>query len=242
MPGKLTARLVGVDTLNPGMIEQMWSVFEGYYDDVDRGRFEADLARKERVILLVDAQRIVGFSTMTRVRGEIDGKPYIAMYSGDTIVERPYWGETALQRIFGWTVFKFWLSNLGTPTYWFLISKGYKTYLLLTRNWVNRWPAHGSELPPFEGAVMDDLCTRLFASAWKPDRGLVIFDEPMGRLKPGVVDSGKLPDDADVDYFVSRNPGHARGDELACLGRFDVAAFTNFFSRQALPWRRRRAR
>ncbi len=34
------------------------------------------------------------------------------------------------------------------------------------------------------------------------------------------------------DFFVRKNPGHARGDYLVCLAAFDV----DFFARQLTVW------
>jgi hypothetical protein len=238
MVGRLVARLVDVDTLTAADVDRMWAVFERYYADVERSRFESDLYRKARVVLLLDGERIVGFSTMVIERGEVQGQRYAALYSGDTVLERAYWGQTALHRLFVWTLFRMWLSNPGVRCYWFLISKGYQTYLLMTRNWVRCWPVHGAEMPAYERAVLDELAPRMFGDAYQPDRGLLVFDQPMGRLKEGVAAAAELPDDPDVRYFVARNPNYAAGEELCCLGRVELAMFAKFVGRHLMPWRR----
>jgi len=73
----------------------MYALFESYFAGTDRARFESDLAEKDGVILLRDRDRICGFSTFngsTMVRSW-------RFFSGDTIVDREYWGETVLSRM-----------------------------------------------------------------------------------------------------------------------------------------------
>ena len=70
-----------------------------------------------------------------------------------------------------------------------------------------------------------------FGVAWKPDRGVLQFDTPMGRLRPGVASPEGVQAD-DVAFFVERNPGWQRGDELCCLGRVDGALIVGFAAKQ----------
>ena len=111
--------------------------------------------------------------------------------------------------------------NPTVPLFWFLISKGYKTYLLLSRNFPEHWPRRDRPTPPWQAAVLDDLASRKFGSSWHPLRGVLIFDPPAGRLRAGISPVEPVLGDPDVAFFVARNPGHTRGDELCCLGRVD---------------------
>ena len=87
--------------------DEMYGLLQSYFCGTDRDRFEADLREKEAVILLRDADsgRIHGFSTLMRMTACIDGKDIVAFFSGDTIVDRDYWGETVLSRLWSQTVF-----------------------------------------------------------------------------------------------------------------------------------------
>ena len=129
---RLSAKTVPVARLSPAQREGCWRVFERYYDNVDRGRFDADLDEKQHVILLLASERIVGFSTV--MVDHVDG--VVAIFSGDTVLEADHHGAGALQ----WAFFRYIvLTKLRYPhklVTWFLISKGYKTYLLLSRNFV----------------------------------------------------------------------------------------------------------
>ncbi len=206
------------------MRARLWQLFAAYYDDVTEAAFARDLDEKDGVLVARDAGGWVrGFSTFKRYDGVVDGRRYTAVFSGDTIMERACWGDLALHRgyLALWLAIK--RSAPTVPLYWFLISKGYKTYLLLTRNFPTHYPRRDRSTPRFERAVLDQLATGKFGDAYSSDDGVIRLPAGAGRLRPGVapVDSCAARDPA-VRFFVGRNPGHARGDELCCLGRIDA--------------------
>lgn len=222
---QLTVSVVAVAHLDKETIEQMWHIFAQYYLDVERHRFESDLAAKQDVFLLRDKKslNLQGFSTVKVFEEAIDGKKFIAIYSGDTIIKRDFWGQTALQKSFFLYITKVFLTHPFTPVYWFLISKGYKTYLLLSRNFPAYWPCHSAETPAFEAGVIHLLARNMFGAAWKSERGVLSFDKPMGKLKGEVAPiTEAMMTHADIRFFLEKNPGHVAGDELCCLGKVDL--------------------
>jgi hypothetical protein len=243
--GRLSAEVVPVTALHPTAVDEMWRVFSKYYVDVSRETFERDLSKKNDVILLVDSgdRSLQGFSTLQVYERAIDGRPFIAVFSGDTILEEAYWGQTALQKAFVRYVVMVKLRHPLRPVYWYLISKGYKTYLLLSRNFENYYPRHERPTPPFERAILDLLSRHQFGDAYVPEKGILEFSTCMGRLKPGVapIDTGLL-ERPDIRFFVTKNPGHAKGDELCCLGAVDLGLVTRFTSRLADKWAERVSR
>ena len=140
--GRLRGAVRPVASLTAADRDAMWAVFSRYYAAVDRARFDADLSAKDDVLLLRDTGdgSLQGFSTIEVYSRRVDGRPFVAVYSGDTVVEEAYWGQTALQRTFFTYLMKTKLRNPTRPVYWYLISKGYKTYLLLARNVPNHFP------------------------------------------------------------------------------------------------------
>ena len=233
--GKLAANVVSAKNLRPKKLDDMWAVFSRYYDDVERGRFESDLSKKSHVILLRDSgdRSLQGFSTLELIPGKILGKRFLAIYSGDTIISESYWGQTALQRAFTGYTLKHMVKNPTIPVYWFLISKGYKTYLLLSRNYVEHWPRWEEPTPPFQSAVIDTLSYNKFGESWKRDLGVLKFESPQGKLKQEVapIDLDLLCQFRDIQFFTEANPGHQEGDELCCIGRVNPAFIANFAMR-----------
>jgi hypothetical protein len=243
---RLVARTVPVPALSGEEREELWGIFSRYYADVSRDRFERDLACKQEVVLLRDSgdRSLQGFSTLEVYRRRHRGRRFVAVYSGDTIIEEPYWGQTALQRAFFRFLLATKLRQPHLPVYWFLISKGYKTYLLLARNVPHHWPRHDRPTPTAEQAVLDDLARDKFGAAYDAATGVLRFEVCQGRLKDGVapIEAGLLAE-PEIRFFVTRNPGHARGEELCCLGAVDLALPAHFMARQAHKalrgWRQR---
>jgi hypothetical protein len=222
---KLRARLWRIEALTPSLRQEMWQLFERFYSDVRRAQFEEDLDGKHDVILLFDRRddSLQGFSTLMRYQVEVEGKRYAIVFSGDTIVAPKYWGQSALQVAFYRYVVATKVEFPKLPVYWFLITKGYRTYLLLSRNFLEYWPRHDKPTPPRMKALLAKLASDRFGSAWRPELGLLQFDEPHGRLKEEVAPLTDLDlAHADIRFFAEKNPQHARGDELCCLGRIDA--------------------
>lgn len=233
--GRLRGEVVATARLSGAQRDQMWAVFSRYYAAVSREKFEADLAEKPQVILLSDTgdRRIQGFSTLQVYARTLQGRRFLAVYSGDTVTDEAYWGQPALQRTFTRFLIRTKLYNPHLPVYWYLISKGYKTYLLLARNFPTHYPRHDRPTPRFAQAVIDLLSKDKFGDAYRPEQGVLRFETCQGRLKRGVapVDEALLAF-PDIRFFVQQNPRHAEGDELCCLGRVDLAFPTYFLTRQ----------
>lgn len=227
----LRARVRRVASLTSAEREAMWGLFAPSYTGATRDVFERDLGEKEHVIVLKDAGRVLqGFSTLLRL--EVRGAT--AVFSGDTIIAPGFWGQTALQRAFIWYLMAQRLARPGRRVYWFLITKGYRTYLLISRYFPNHWPRHDAPFPDEEAALLDELCRRKFGEAWDASAGLlrhagqtaVRLAEPLADVRE------KLREDPDVRFFLEKNPRWAEGDELCCLARADddfVATTTRIF-------------
>lgn len=219
--GKLVGRVEPVSALSASDRSAMWALFQGYYADVTPELFERDLGQKQLLIVLRDSgdRTLKGFSTIEIYRRVLDGRAFSALFSGDTIIDEAYWGQSALQRTFVRTLFRLKLERPWVPVYWFLISKGYKTYLLLARNFPVHYPRHDRPTPARAQAILDFLAEDKFGPAYQPSQGILRFAEPHGRLKEGIAPiDANLLSLSDVRFFVQRNPGHARGEELVCLG------------------------
>ena len=218
--GRLGAETVPITDLDAATRTALWDLYRAHYDRTDEARFFADLDGKHDVILLRDLadQTLVGFSTLhtSKIHGAL------IIFSGDTIIAASYQGQTALQREFVRYILSVTRRARGADVYWFLISKGYKTYLLLSRNFQGYWPRHDRPTPPHIQRLLDATANARFGDAYDPSTGLIRFDPPGPRLNPDVA---PLPADLapDVAFFVQKNPDHANGDELCCLGKVDLA-------------------
>ncbi|MEZ4639507.1 MAG: hypothetical protein R2873_22000 [Caldilineaceae bacterium] len=205
---------------------RMFNLLNDFFENVSRGQFEQDLAEKEWVFVFADAAgTIQGFSTLMRIDMTVDGAPVVAVYSGDTIIHPDYWHELELPRIWGAHVFdladRIHAEQPGAKVYWFLISSGYKTYRFLPVFFECFYPSYRRPTPAHEQRVLDVLAAAKFGDQYDPAAGIIRFTDS-APLRAGVaeVDERRLKN-PDIAYFVARNPGHARGDQLACLVEID---------------------
>jgi hypothetical protein len=226
---KLHGRLVRVATLSAEERGQMFALMDSYYEGVGRTTFEADLAEKEWVIQVVEPEtgRLCGFSTQMLLRADVDGLPVSALFSGDTIVARERWGDTALSHVWGRLALGLIRRLEGGEVYWFLICKGYKTYRYLPLFFREFYPRAQGLAPARTRAVLDALAQAKYGAAYDPSRGIIPAAAGKERLRPGVADvSPERLRDPNVRFFHGRNPGHAQGDELCCLAPLTLANFT----------------
>lgn len=218
---EVRATTVPVSAVLPRQRARMWEIFDRYYEGAERSRFEADLSAKDHVILLHDGPTLCGFSTVTTDRVQVDGRTVISVFSGDTVLEAEYHGQTALQWAFFQYIAKTKLRHPHRTVVWFLISKGYKTYLLLSRNFVTFYPRRDQPEPVWATTLIRELATRRFGAALDPEALVLRFPADHERLRAGVAPA-EGETHPDIRFFVARNPGHAAGDELCCIGVVDA--------------------
>jgi hypothetical protein len=229
---RLAGSVVSRSCLTVDERRQMYALLRLYFSGTDRARFEADLREKEAVILLRDASsgRIQGFSTFMRMTICVDQQDVVAFFSGDTIIDRDYWGETVLSRIWSQTIFaeadRIVAERPGTPVYWFLICSGYKTWRFLPLFFREFYPNADAATPPRMRRILDAFGTCKFGDEYLADAGIVRF-RTATPLRRGIADvTDERLRDPRVAFFARMNPGHADGDELACLAELSRANLT----------------
>ena len=219
---ELYAKTFDVQNVDPSMRRTMYSLLELYYDCTDWKRFNKDLDAKDAVIVLFDRtmHRLRGFSTLKNAEvNREDGTRCRAVYSGDTVVEQAYWG----QKVLGVAFLKYlWVQKLKRPfqpLYWFLISKGYKTYLLMANNFETHFPRYECETPATMKGLMDDFGRHFFPNSYNAESGLIEFDASLGQLKEGIAEVGDLKalTHPRIKFFADKNPEWRSGVELACI-------------------------
>jgi hypothetical protein len=226
---KPTGQLVRVADITASQRDEMFALMQAYYEHIDRATFDADLAEKDWVIQVLDedTNRLKGFSTQLLLQVDVVGQPIRALFSGDTIIDRDARGQRSLFQVSGWFLRSLMSTYPGEELYWFLISKGYKTYHFMPLFFHEFYPRHDAPTPPRFVAVIDALAHFKFAGAYDRAAGIVRAGPRSCRLRPGVADIGAdRLNDPHVRFFVERNPRHALGDELCCIAPISLANFT----------------
>jgi hypothetical protein len=226
---KLIGRLVHAVDLTPQDRDTMFGLMDRHYAQVYRAAFEADLDEKRWVIQVVDpdTETICGFSTQMLLEVDVDGRPIKALFSGDTIVAREHWGDNALAHVWGRLALSL-MDALGeSDLYWFLISKGYKTYRFLPVFFREFYPRYDTPTPVWIRDVIDVLGRARYPEWYDPAAGIIRAGPGKDRLREGIADiTPERLRDPHVRFFVERNPGHSQGEELCCLAPLSRKNFT----------------
>lgn len=223
-------------------IKQMYDIYASYYENTSLDIFLNDLSKKSGVILVTrkSDDKIVGFSTQTFFDITVDGKRVRGIFSGDTIIEQAYWGNNALANTFYRRLIIERIKRPFTPFYWFLISKGYKTYLLMTNNFYNYYPKvdgnRGGRNERYHN-ITQAYCEALFPEAFDKEAMLLDFGQEYVRLKGDVADITPELKAASphIAFFEKVNPSWRRGTEVPCLAACDYESL--FRSIVDVPWK-----
>jgi hypothetical protein len=209
----LKGNAVSVSKLTQVDINKMFSIMQKYYENITETNFTSDLYKKQDAILLRDNDgEIRGFTTLAVF---LPDEKIQLLYSGDTIVEKEYWGEHDLMRV--------WIQNavdhsenFDGETFWLLLSKGYKTYKYLTAFFNEYYPSADAETPEIMQNLMDNFAVSQFGDKYKNG----VFNEGKDFLKADFQDiDERRRKDKHVAFFLKKNPGYSVGDELVCIAK-----------------------
>ncbi len=198
----------------------MFELMKRHYDNVNWDAFQTDLEEKQWVIRLIDDKtgELSGFSTQMLFPVQVAGREVLAVYSGDTIVDRDKWGTMALGLAALRLAFSLIDEHPGRELYWFLISKGYKTYRFLPVYFHEFFPRYDRDTPQWATGIIDACGRQKFSQSYDPATGLVVAPSDGCRLREGVATvTAERLNDPHVQFFLRRNPGHAAGNELCCI-------------------------
>lgn len=205
------------DSLSDAQRDEMFSLLAGHFDGVRRDQFERDLEEKNWVLEIRLDGRLLGFSTLLVREAEHEGRALTAVYSGDTIVAPEAWRSPALARAWIAAVNRLRAAVPDRPCYWMLLASGFRTYRFLPIFWREFHPRPDTPTPAHTQRLLDELARAQYGACYDAASGIVRFPQPQ-RLRGWL---GKIPHgrvaDRRVAFFLSRNPGHAQGDELVCL-------------------------
>ena len=210
------AKKIGLDQLR-----RMYSIYEQYYENTRFSLFQNDFANKHGAILIFhpETHEIVGFSTIAIHQFNFESQRYTFVFSGDTVIMKEFWGCRALQTTFVKLMIKLRFEHPFDNFYWMLISKGYKTYLLLANNYYVYYPhfkgKHGNLKP-----IVEHYCKKFFADYFDAKTGLLNFGSDYQPLKGEVapITERMRRDNPKIRFFENQNPSWEQGTELPCVG------------------------
>lgn len=213
----LTGELKAISSLTETDKERMYRIMLKHYAEVGHRSFLRDLEEKEGALVLHDeGGEIQGFSTYMSISTVYRGDEIAALFSGDTVIDKDHWGTQAIFNTFGRLLFRIMDENKGKRIYWFLITMGFRTYMMMPLFFKRFYPRHDEETPSFEKGLIEHLANLKYGGQF--DRARAIITTDSYHLKG---EFAEIPEarrrNAHVRFFLEKNPGYKEGDELACV-------------------------
>lgn len=232
---KVKVKILTIAGFPQHRLTELFDLFKKYYEEVSFEQFKKDFLEKTHLFLLTDRNRVIGFSTIKRHKLKSIPKATF-MFSGDTVVDKEYWGSKGLQKAFFYYIVQSKLMTPKEPLYWCLISKGHKTYLMMKRNFESSFPDFSRETPKDILDIQHAYYLDRYQGYYKPQTGLIIFPESKGQV---VGDLAK-PDEkaklnSHVQHFLKLNPNYEKGEELACIAEIRFSDFAKHVGKYFLP-------
>ena len=219
--------IIEITELTDVQRSQMFELMTLHYNNCDRTTFFSDLIDKEGVLLLSDdTGKIVGFSTYKITNAQINGEDIRVLFSGDTIMDSVLWGSRSPFRIFGRLLNNI-ISRETKPLYWFLISKGHRTYLFLPLFFKTFYPNHLSTTPAVFKTLLNQLCLKKFGKSCEKNKLTVAAGASSLKAEYGKVEAHKL-NNPHINFFYQQNPNYLQGDELLCIAAVTSDNLTSF--------------
>lgn len=206
------------DQLTAADRQCMYRLMTDYYQQVEQADFERDLTEKEWAILMTDSRgAILGFTTLMRLRAQCGDEQLVALFSGDTVLDRDIWGAAGWVRAWGHLAAKL-MSEMGpTPLYWLLLTATHRTYRFLPTCFKEYYPRSGVATPPNYQRRLESLVKTKFPSEYDAPRGIVRTHRPLSVRQEGVEMATQGITEKHAAFFAERNPGFLQGDYLVCI-------------------------
>lgn len=219
MSSDLNMQIIKISLVSEGEKMEMFNLIKGYFSNFKIEEFFKDMSEKDWVIVLREVdEKIFGFSTIQVIRSKVDGREVVYVFSGDTIVDPHYWQANMLAPAFGFFMLRMIDDYKGIPVYWFLITKGYRTYRFLPIYFRKYYPVYNQETPPEYDRLLKFICTRKFGEWYNPETGVITFNGARDHLNDRMCE---IPEskkqNPHIKFFLEKNPYYYQGDELACI-------------------------
>lgn len=223
----LTSRIVSIHELSTSDIDVMYRLMSTYYDNIRRETFQKDLNAKKGVLLVFDdRESLCGFTTYDVFNVRYKNEELHVLYSGDTVIKEEYWGHIETSKMF-MSLLQKCRQECEGMLYWFLITKGVRTYRLLPLYFQVYHPAYQADTPSYEKELIAYLAEYKFNHQYKKDEGIIRFAQEGDCLKDkyGRIEQNKLKN-PHIRFFCDANPGYITGDYLPCIAQIHLDNLT----------------
>ncbi len=216
----LSFQLVERKDINFNSRTRMFELMFSCYNKITENNFNADLDKKQYVCLIKDKVDIIqGFTTFAINPNSAKDNKYNVLFSGDTIIAPQYWGTQVMRD--GWckSVGSIIAADTSKPWYWYLLSKGHRTYMFLPLFFKEYFPSiEAADSEEHLKKIASEVSKRLYGNCWKEDEGVIRFEESHGELKQELIQASYQKKGSKfVQFFLKKNPAFYKGEELVCI-------------------------
>lgn len=213
----LKGDLKAISSLTQGDRERMYRIMLKHYAEVELRSFLKDLEEKEGALVLHDEEgRIQGFSTYMSIATVYRGDEITALFSGDTVIDKDHWGTQTLFNTFGRLLYRIMEENRGKRIFWFLITMGFRTYLMMPLFFKRFYPRHDEDTPSYEKGLIEHLANLKYRGQFDVERAIILADSYHLNEEFAEIPEARRRN-AHVRYFLEKNAGYMQGEELACV-------------------------
>lgn len=218
MKNELTYSLIEKSKVKNLDIDRLFLLMDNNYNHISREIFERDLFKKDYVGILTADNQIHGFTTYAINPYNCGTEEYNILFSGDTIISPEYWGTQILMQSWFRTVGSLISQDPDKKWYWYLLSKGHRTYMYLPLFFSDYYPSPtGTKDPDYKEII--DRCSELFyGDEFYKEDGVIKFEKKVGELKEEHIQATyNKKKSTYASFFLKKNPGFYKGDELVCM-------------------------
>lgn len=187
--------------------------------------WEEFLEKKDSIDLYatyVDAGQIVGFTGMCYKKITVDGKNYMAMYVGQTVIPAAYRGKSLIQKTIIKLLFRHYVSHPFTRLVIWNNAVTYRPYLIMAKGLKDYYPHLDKTHSGHYKNIQDTLGDIYYRKYYIPETGLVKKDVNVMEAHEVNYTAKELAD-PHIRYYLERNPGSAQGHGLIsfCFGSWE---------------------
>jgi hypothetical protein len=230
MKRELKYKLVTSLSINEIEIKRMYFLMQENYDYILFENFKKDLINKDYVGLLIDNNNTIqGFTTYALNPKNYSHKKYNILFSGDTVIAEDFTGTQELTKGWGKTVGFFIKKYPQKKLLWYLMSKGYKTYLYLPFFFQKYYPALEKSRNDIRlKKIINEFSNLIYPDCWEEKLGIIKFKNKLGQVKEKHISKSIDKKNKHIDFFLEKNPGYIDGDELVCMAEVDIDNLLRF--------------
>lgn len=234
----LVYRLVPRESLGFPDLNRLFELMDANYYEMAYDRFLEDLNQKQWVGLILDSEEVIqGFTTFAINPKGCGTAEYNIIFSGDTIMNPVHWGSQVLMKGWTFTIGQLIATHPEKDWYWYLMSKGHRTYMYLPLFFMEYYPSvDAPQIPENLWRIANEVSEILYPKYWQKDKGVIHFPENRGSLASELAQATyKKARSKYVAFFLEKNPGFHQGDELVCIAPLRINNFVRT-SKEFVTW------